>query len=131
MTLMTNDLNDPIVCVFDVQHWTEWWLPLFIGVMTAAFFVSVCVGCADSFPSVSPLKHLKKQQNRQIQAAIDLKSCLYFIEICAYSWEMHVEDTRNLSEIIKSLLKRCMPTTWRWGRFNWAHLRLAWKNTDG
>ena len=30
---------------------TEGRLSLFVGAMTAALFVSVCVGCADSFPS--------------------------------------------------------------------------------
>ena len=64
---------------------TEGRLSLFVGAMMAAFFVSVCVSCADNFHRVQPLKHLKTQPNRQVQAAIDLKSCLYYIEICAFS----------------------------------------------
>ena len=35
---------------------TEGRLSLFVGAMIAALFVSVCVGCADSFPSGSTPK---------------------------------------------------------------------------
>ena len=71
---------------------TEGRLSLFVGAMTAALFVSVCVGCSDSFPSGSTPKTPGSTAESTNSSSDWLKKTVsILLKYVLFSWKMYAD----------------------------------------